>query len=271
MEYVIFDLETTGLSISGEDDIIEFASVIVNDDAEECGPRFECLLKPSKEINNEVIIEKVKITNEMLADKPSFPEVAENIKKQFRNRTPVAYYGDKFDIPFLLSSFRKYNIAFDYDYPSIDPKKLVNTKLKQLKTRSLAAACNFLGIPVMTTHRAMSDVLLTKFLFYHLELSENLNINPEFKRYVLKYREIQKIKYINIDYDEINWKLLHGIVEANDIYIKTKDIKNNKIVQLKLVKDVKNKNDINLSTLQKIIEMKKSLNPEEEFHINFDE
>ncbi|HOK39827.1 MAG TPA: 3'-5' exonuclease [bacterium] len=162
-EYIIFDLETTGLSVT-QDRIVEFACCIVNNKGQEVDERLELLINPEIPIPERVI--KIHgIRNEYVKDKPTFREVTDIIEKKFKNRIAIAYYGLAFDFPFLINEFiraGKKNFSF---YGCIDPKIRVKHTLKNINSFSLINVSNHLQIPVLRPHRAMDDVLLLKNIF----------------------------------------------------------------------------------------------------------
>ncbi len=75
--YAILDVETTGLSASGEK-ITEIAIYI--HDGKQVVDSFESLINPEKKIPYR-IIQMTGITNQMVADAPRFYEVAKKIVK----------------------------------------------------------------------------------------------------------------------------------------------------------------------------------------------
>jgi DNA polymerase-3 subunit alpha (Gram-positive type) len=96
-EYVIFDIETT--SLTNEDgDIIEFGAVKTKGGI--VISRLDLLIKPSKLVS-QFTTELTHITNEMLADKPTFNECAQQILDFVGNSILVAHNGIDFDIRFL--------------------------------------------------------------------------------------------------------------------------------------------------------------------------
>ena len=114
--YVLFDLETMGLS-SAHDDIIELAAMVVGPDSVmvEDGT-FQALVKPRKNISNFITM-LTGISNEMVAEAPLFSTVVEDFfdfvqsnvdglemmaGKKISHVVFVAHNGNSFDFPFLL-------------------------------------------------------------------------------------------------------------------------------------------------------------------------
>ena len=105
--YVVFDLETTGLYADKGDSIIEIGAVKM------CKGKiidtFDVLVNPGIKISDE-IISITGITNEMLEGKGN----EEDTVKDFINWVgdlPMVAHNAKFDISFINSAYRKYNLG----------------------------------------------------------------------------------------------------------------------------------------------------------------
>jgi DNA polymerase-3 subunit alpha (Gram-positive type) len=96
-EYVVFDLETTGL-FNEDEDIIEFGGIRVKDG--NVIDRLDVLIKPTKPVPS-FISELTHITNDTLADKKSFSEEIDRILKFIGDSVLIAHNGINFDIRFL--------------------------------------------------------------------------------------------------------------------------------------------------------------------------
>ena len=101
-EYVVYDLETTGLSCSF-DHIIEFGAVIVKQG--EILQRKQMFVKPPVRIND-FICEKTNITNEDVADAKPFSEVAQELVDFIGDRILVAHNAT-FDYNFLNEELKR--------------------------------------------------------------------------------------------------------------------------------------------------------------------
>ncbi len=102
-KYVIFDLETTGLS-SSYDEIIEFGAVIMDWIS---GERkiINHLFKPTIKLSS-FTTELTGITDELLADKPTFIESIDKILEYFKDAILIAHNA-KFDLGFIQSWLEK--------------------------------------------------------------------------------------------------------------------------------------------------------------------
>ncbi len=96
VEYMVFDLETTGLSTK-YDHIIEFGGVIIK--GNEIGQHYQTFVKPPVRIPP-FIEQKTNITNEMLENAPKLEEVIDDILNFIGDRVIVAHNAD-FDFNFI--------------------------------------------------------------------------------------------------------------------------------------------------------------------------
>lgn len=100
--YVVFDLETTGLS-SSTHEITEIGAIKVIDG--EVADKFEMLVKPTKKITKK-ITEITGITNEMVEDKPPIEEVLPQFI-EFIGKLPLVAHNADFDSGFLCENYRR--------------------------------------------------------------------------------------------------------------------------------------------------------------------
>lgn len=100
--YVVFDLETTGLS-SATHEITEIGAIKVIDG--EVADKFEMLVKPTKKITKK-ITEITGITNEMVEDKPPIEEVLPQFI-EFIGKLPLVAHNADFDYGFLCENYRR--------------------------------------------------------------------------------------------------------------------------------------------------------------------
>ena len=159
-EFVVFDVETTGLEALN-DEIIEIAAVkIVNGVMTES---FECLINPERPLP-EKIIEITHITDEMLEDKHIMRDVIGDFYKFTRGCVLVAHNAS-FDMGMISVAGKKNKYDFDNSY--IDTLAMARQKLK-LHNYKLASVCNYFGIPLIGAHRAINDTMATAKMFIEL-------------------------------------------------------------------------------------------------------
>ena len=155
---IIFDLETTGLDIS-KDRIIQLSYIkAMPDGTEKRGNHLinpECRLLP-------VITELTSITDEMLADKPTFKQLAATLAKEFEGCDFAGFNSNRFDIPMLAEEFLRAGQNYDFSRCRLID---VQTIYHKMERRNLAAAYKFYCGRKMeedfTAHRADEDTEAT--------------------------------------------------------------------------------------------------------------
>lgn len=172
---VIFDLETTGLSIF-VDKIVEIAYLKIMPNGVVFKKEF--LLNPGMEIPEESI-EIHGITNDDVAGAPTFKQKSLELWDVFHD----CYYGGfnviYFDLPMLRREFIRVGMDFNYDVSQIiDAKRIY----QYMEPRTLAGAYKYYcGKEHKYAHSAMSDVEVTTEVF---------------NKQLEKYKEIRDIEFI---------------------------------------------------------------------------
>lgn len=162
--YVVLDLETTGLDPS-YDDIIEFAALRVRSGT--VVDSFQTFIKPIKEID-EFITELTGITNEMLASAPS-PITAFPIICDFIGDDVVVGHNVNFDVNFLYDRFRDVlNSSFSNDF--VDTMRISRKLFPELKHHRLIDVCGALDVQSGEFHRALIDCHSTFDCFSKMRL-----------------------------------------------------------------------------------------------------
>lgn len=105
-EFVVFDLETTGLYPHSKDTIIEIGAVRIKN--QEVVDRYDELIYPNKELDEE-IIKITSITNEMLKGKRNEKDAVIDFLK-WVNNTPMVAHNAKFDMSFLDNACERYEL-----------------------------------------------------------------------------------------------------------------------------------------------------------------
>jgi len=133
---VIFDLETTGLDVATSR-IIQISYIIAYPDGKEI--RNNHFVNPERSIPSEVT-ELTHITNEMVADAPTFKQLAPELAQSFTGCDFAGYNSNNFDVPLLCEEFLRAGINFDFTQVCfID----VCNIFKMMEKRNLAAAYKF--------------------------------------------------------------------------------------------------------------------------------
>lgn len=159
--YAIVDIETTG-GYAAANGIIEISVQVF--DGQQVIEQFETLVNPNQSIPK-FIQAFTGITNEMVADAPSFEEVAEKVYTILQGNIFVAH-SVNFDYSFI-----KYHLEL-YGY-RLNSKKLCTVRLSRqiipgYPSYSLGKLCHSLGIEVNNRHRAGGDAAATVTLFRRL-------------------------------------------------------------------------------------------------------
>lgn len=152
---IFFDLETTGLDLV-RDKIIEIFMLKVKPDG--TTETYEQLFNPQIAIPEEVI-NITGITNEMVKDKPTFREKAQEIANFIDDSDFAGFNSNKFDIPLLAEELL--NAGIDIDFSSRNSVDVM-VLFHRLEPRNLAAAYRFYYNREMeNAHTAKADAIAT--------------------------------------------------------------------------------------------------------------
>jgi len=150
-----FDLETTGINITN-DRIVEIAILKLHPD--EKIDKQVWLVNPEMQIPLEVS-EIHGITNDKVADSPTFKEISKIIYNFIKGCDLAGYNSDRFDIPLLMEEFLRSEIDFSTkNLKTID----VQTIFHKMEQRNLTAALKFYcNKKLENAHSAMEDTQAT--------------------------------------------------------------------------------------------------------------
>lgn len=164
IEYVVFDVETTGLNPQNGDRIIELAAVRVRDG--KTLDTFHSFIHPQRDIPEEV--QRIHgISEEMVADAPAADVVLPRMIDFIAGGCLVAH-NIKFDLDFLCYQLAMIGRKLNDATPAVDTLKLAKHFLPQLSSYQLANLAQYFGVRVGETHRALADVELTVAVLNHL-------------------------------------------------------------------------------------------------------
>ena len=159
-EFVVFDVETTGLNYE-IDEIIEIGAVKIKKGI--IVSKFQTLIKPKNpipitatQINN--------ITNEMVENSPSIEYALRDFFRYTRSCYLVGY-NVSFDQKFILQGAKKIGLFFDNEFIDVLPLARNNFKLTRYK---LIDVVKRLEITLDDAHRAFADALATAEVFLKL-------------------------------------------------------------------------------------------------------
>ncbi|EEK12397.1 DNA polymerase III, alpha subunit, Gram-positive type [Staphylococcus hominis SK119] len=157
--YVVFDVETTGLS-NQYDQIIELAAVKVKDG--EIIDKFERFSNPNEKLS-ETIINLTHITDDMLVDAPEIEEVLTEFKEWVGDAIFVAHNAS-FDMGFIDTGYERLGFG-----PStngvIDTLELSRTINTEYGKHGLNFLAKKYGVELTQHHRAIYDTEATAYIF----------------------------------------------------------------------------------------------------------
>ncbi len=150
-----FDLETTGISITS-DRIVEISVLKVFPNGKEESKTW--LVNPEMKIPEE-IVEIHGISNEDVADKPAFKELAKEVYTMIKDSDLGGFNSNRFDIPLLAEEMLRADIDFDMkNRLAVD----VQTIFHKMEQRTLTAAYRFYCDKNLEgAHSAEADTMAT--------------------------------------------------------------------------------------------------------------
>ncbi|MBR1696687.1 MAG: 3'-5' exonuclease [Anaerovibrio sp.] len=174
-DYVVFDLETTGISCY-EDSVVEISAVKVIGGMVE--DEFSSLVNPRRSIP--YAASRVNgITDDMVADAPTFDKVLAEFIDLTEGMTLVGHNIHSFDLKFIYRDSEKfYGGIPGNDY--VDTLRLARKYLPQLKRHSLTLLAEYYGISTEGAHRALNDCHMNQQVYEQLGLIMNKGCMPLF-------------------------------------------------------------------------------------------
>ena len=162
-DYVIFDLETTGVSCNS-DDVVEISAIkviggVVVDE-------FTTLVNPGRPIPYHAS-EVNGITDDMVKDSPFFEEVLFDFLEFVGDSVLVGHNIHTFDMKFLYRDAERFwgeTIGNDY----IDTLQIARIYLPQLSHYKLVDLAKHYGISTVGAHRALNDCRMNQIVFEQL-------------------------------------------------------------------------------------------------------
>lgn len=162
-DYVVFDLETTGIS-AATDQVVEISAVKVR--GGQVVGEFSTLVNPGRPIPR-AASQVNGITDAMVKDSPSFLEALEAFLDFAGDAVLVGHNIHSFDMKFLYRDARKFwNRIPDNDY--IDTLHLSRMCLPQLHHHRLVDLAEHYGISPEGAHRALNDCRMNQQVFEQL-------------------------------------------------------------------------------------------------------
>lgn len=186
--FVVFDIETTGLS-PHSDNLTEIGAVKVQNC--EIVDSFSTFVNPKMDISYQ-IQELTRITNEMVKDAPSLEEALPKFIEFAKDSVLVAHNAD-FDTGFIYQKCQQ--LGLEYNFEKVDTltlARIINTNLKRF---SLDKVCKEMGVVLSGHHRAVNDAQATAEVFIkYLEIFKKKGIN--------KLSDVNRV-YGKVDYEKL--------------------------------------------------------------------
>ena len=160
-EFVVFDIETTGLSpLTCK--ITEIGAVLVKND--EVLSVFNTFVDPETPIPDE-IVKLTGITDEMVKGAPKTKEAIQMFLNFIGNRMLVAHNAS-FDISFIRKAAQDNDLIFNNAYlDTVSMSRFVNPDLKKHKLDTIA---DYFGLGNFNHHRASDDAEMCAKIFYRM-------------------------------------------------------------------------------------------------------
>lgn len=161
-EYVVVDLETTGLAPK-TDKILEIGAYRVA--GGELGEKFHMMLDPGIPVPPQ-ITKLTGITQEMVRGQA---RVEEGIRAfmEFAGDLPLLGHNLIFDYGFLKHA--SVNEGYSFEKEGVDTLKISREVLPQLPSRSLGALCAHFSIDQQSAHRGEDDARVTALVYEELK------------------------------------------------------------------------------------------------------
>ncbi|WKA53506.1 PolC-type DNA polymerase III [Planococcus shixiaomingii] len=159
--FVVFDLETTGLS-AVYDTIIELAAVKIK--GGNIIDKFESFANPHHPLSA-TTIDLTGITDDMVKNAPEVEEVIRKYHEWAGDHIMVAHNAS-FDMGFLYVAYKK--LGIDKKHATIDTLELARMLHPELKNHRLNTLAKKFGIDLTQHHRAIYDTEATSYLMTHL-------------------------------------------------------------------------------------------------------
>lgn len=160
MDYVAFDIETTGLNPKYEK-IIEIGAVKVKDG--KIADRFSTFVNPAKSIP-ERIVELTGICDEDLREAPYIEEVLDRFM-EFAGDEVLLGHNLMFDYSFIKKAAVNQKKTFERN--GIDTLRIARRFLNGLESRKLGFLCDYYNIH-LDAHRALNDAIAAHEIYQRL-------------------------------------------------------------------------------------------------------
>lgn len=157
-DFVVFDIETTGLNRSA-DQIIQLSAVKYKND--KVVDQFDSFINPHRKLEQNIVF-LTGITDNDLVNAPELDEVLNQFTEFIEDLPLIGHNIIKFDLPFLYA--HGFSVA---DVSVIDTVKLSSSKLSELENHKLPTLKKFYGIN-NASHNALLDCQTNAIVYQKL-------------------------------------------------------------------------------------------------------
>ena len=203
--YVVFDIETTGLSIQN-DDIIEIGAVKIVSGA--ITDRYQRFVNPHRPLS-QTITSLTGITDDMLVDAPNIDVVLKEFL-EFSQGSCLVAHNAPFDMGHIVETAKNLEIEMP-DFPVIDTLNLARYFYSdKLKYFGLNHVARLFKVPLDNHHRAQDDADATSKIF-------SLMLVDLYKEGIESFSDINKSLSPNEKYKHIAFPYHVNILTQNQI------------------------------------------------------
>ena len=183
--YIAFDVETPN---SANDRMSAIGVTVV--ERGEVVEQYDYLVNPETRFAS-FNVALTGITPEMVANKPTFPQLWRELEPLFSSGLLVAHNAP-FDMSVLAKCLRDYGIRWRPSVPYACTCQMSRRLLPQLPNHRLNTLCDFLGLE-LDHHRAGSDSLACGEILLH-HLRSGANMTPFIRTYdLIQIRTVQTV------------------------------------------------------------------------------
>ena len=168
--YVVFDLETTGISWK-QDEVIEISAIKVHN--HKVVSEFTTLVNPRCEIPYSAS-QINGITDDMVRDAPIFEAALADFLDYIEEYVLVGHNIHAFDMKFIYRDCKRYfGKVPGNDY--VDTLKVARSCLPQLRHHRLTDLAAYYGISIDGAHRALNDCRMNQVVYKRLGKEGSMN------------------------------------------------------------------------------------------------
>ncbi len=205
--YVVFDLETTGLSSDSE--IIEIGAIKVEKGT--ITDQFSKLIKPKNPIPaNATLVNG--ITDDMVRNEQTIEEVFPEFIQFLSGYPLIGYNISTYDIPIMQRELYKLGIAYSGDY--YDVLDLAREKLPNLRNKKLRTVAAYLCSVGERQHRSLDDCITTNKVYMKLRTENFTDSNDVREQRAKKYNTT--LTNATMALQDLQY-LMMGIIADNEV------------------------------------------------------